>query len=124
MNDDAPNHGRPVGGGLGDEGPPRRLGPIDVSAIVGQAPGNASIAKQREHVREYLAKRLLALLAGTILLGAVMMMTRRWTHVSAEDTRLFFQVAFSAIIALVSAATGFYFGSGSGGSHGRESGSS
>lgn len=114
---DSPNHGGPVGGGDGDEGSPTRLDPIDVSAIAGKAPGSASIAKQREDVREFLAKRLLALLAGTLLLGAAMMMTRRWTQITAEDTRIFFQVAFSAIIALVSAATGFYFGSGSGGSN-------
>jgi len=93
---------------------PTRLEPVDVWTAAGKAPGRADIEKQREDVREFLAKWLLGLLAGTMLVGAAMMVTRRWTHISGDDTRLFFQVGFSAIIALVSAATGFYFGNSAG----------
>lgn len=76
--------------------------------------GRVSIEERREDVREFLARRLVWVLVLTLVLGAGLMATRAQTGVSAEDTRMFFQVAFTGIISLVSAATGFYFGSSAG----------
>ncbi|CAN5427623.1 hypothetical protein BH11ACT8_BH11ACT8_01850 [soil metagenome] len=91
--------------------PPRRLDDVRAEDIARETRGGASIEAKREDVREYLARTLIRMLGFTIFLAVALIATRRWTHVSEDETRMFFQVVFTAVIALVSAATGFYFGS-------------
>lgn len=111
---DASNSARPAPGAGG-------AGPAGQAVNVRRGPqiriasrGRISIEERREDVREFLTRRLVWVLVLTLLLGTGLMVTRDLTGVSAEDARLFFQVAFTAVISLVSAATGFYFGSSAG----------
>lgn len=73
-----------------------------------------SITKQRENVREFLARRLVTLLAATLGVGFLLIAFQRLTGVSPTDIRTFFELIFGPLVALVSAATGFYFGSTAG----------
>lgn len=66
---------------------------------------------QVDRVRELLAKRLVWLLAATILLGFVMLSTTRWTKLSPPDVKSSFELFFTALVTLVSSVIGFYFGS-------------
>ena len=70
--------------------------------------------KQRENVREFLARGLVTLLAATLAVGFLLIAFQRLTGVPAADIRTFFELIFGPLVALVSAATGFYFGSTSG----------
>ena len=70
-----------------------RLAPIKI-----RTRGRVSIDERREDVREFLARRLVSVLVLTLLLGSALMASRKFTGVSAEDTRLYFQVAFTAVL--------------------------
>jgi len=83
---------------------------ISASALARDVSGTVSIARQREYVREFLAKRLVLLLSALLAAGLLLIGLQRWTHVPVEAVTSFFQLVFSPVIALVSAATGFYFG--------------
>jgi len=87
----------------------RRIKSLDLSNLGKTSPGRADIAKQREDVREYIAKRFLILLGGTVFLGFLLMVTSRWTHVTEDMIRTYFQTVFPAVVTLVSGAAAFYF---------------
>ena len=73
-----------------------------------------SITKQRENVREFLARGLVALLAATLAVGFLLIAFQHLTGVPLADIKTFFELIFGPLVALVSAATGFYFGSTAG----------
>ncbi len=91
------------------------LAAITDTALVNDAfnkPGDAiSEQKQRENVREFLAKGLVWLLAATLAVGFLLIAFQHLTGVPPADIRTFFELIFGPLVALVSAATGFYFGS-------------
>jgi hypothetical protein len=92
--------------------PATALPNVTTDDLVGILPkSGVSLDKQREDVREFLAKRLIAILAGLLAAGLLLVAFQRVTEVSVDDVRTFFEVVFTPVIALVSAATGFYFGS-------------
>ena len=64
-----------------------------------------------DKVRKTIVVWLLGLLSGTIALGITGVATTRWTGVSVADVRSVFDIAFTAVVALVSTAVGFYFAS-------------
>jgi hypothetical protein len=94
-----------------EQAPFRPLPPVTASGLARDIRGQVSITQQRENVREFLAKRLIAILAGLLLIGFILLATERYTGLSTDDIRAFFELVFTPLIALVSAATGFYFGS-------------
>jgi hypothetical protein len=64
-----------------------------------------------DRVRELLAKRLVWILAATIILGFGLLATTHWTHVAPDDVRSIFELFFTALVTLVSSVCGFYYGS-------------
>ena len=62
-----------------------------------------------DKVRKLIVIWLLSLLTGTIVLGIVGVATAKVMGVDVADVRSFFEIVFSAVIALVSTAVGFYF---------------
>lgn len=69
-------------------------------------------AEQSDQARFTLVRRLLWLLALVLAAGAAMLATTRWTKLTAQDVSDFVTMVFGAVLALASAAVGFYFGSG------------
>ncbi|GAB1516804.1 hypothetical protein JCM33774_88490 [Actinophytocola sp. KF-1] len=102
----APPKRRPSGAHAGEEVREKVL-----SSNLAKNVRGLSLAEQRENVREFLAKRLVALLAGVLAIGLLLLAIQHWTGVNTADIRSLYDVLFSPLIALVSAATGFYFGS-------------
>ena len=89
--------------------------PIDLSA---QTPSDVHLQTiptgvpfdpepQRERIRGRIAQGLLWMLAGVMLLAFGSM----WTGVDAELLKTVLTIIFGPLVALVSAATGFYYGS-------------
>lgn len=62
-----------------------------------------------DKVRKLIVIWLLSLLSGTIVLGIAGVATAKLMGSEVADVRSFFEIVFSAIIALVSTAVGFYF---------------
>lgn len=65
----------------------------------------------KEKVQWRLARYLTLLLASTILIAAAMLASTKWTGVSPEDITVMFAPLFTALVALVGSAVGFYYGS-------------
>jgi hypothetical protein len=61
---------------------------------------------------ERLALYLLRLLSGVLLGGAAMLATTRWTHLDSAVVKDAFFGVLIAIMTLVAAAAGFYYGAG------------
>jgi hypothetical protein len=61
---------------------------------------------------ERLALYLLRLLAGVLVGGAAMLATTRWTHLDSGIVKDAFFGVLLAIMTLVAAAAGFYYGAG------------
>jgi hypothetical protein len=74
------------------------------SALPATAP---TIDRDRERMRGWIALALIGLLAAVLLAAFVGLLT---TTISAHDLKELSPVFLSPLIALVSAATGFYFG--------------
>lgn len=62
---------------------------------------------ERERIRGRIALTLLAMLAGVLLLTFISM----WFGMNAEVLRTVLTIVFGPLVTLVSAATGFYYGS-------------
>lgn len=62
---------------------------------------------QRELIRGKIALRLLWMLAGVLLLAFISM----WFKMDTETLRTVLTIIFGPLVTLVSAATGFYYGS-------------
>ena len=62
---------------------------------------------QRERMRGWIALGLLGMLAGVLLLTFISM----WVGMKAEVLQTVLTIIFGPLVALVSAATGFYYGS-------------
>ena len=62
---------------------------------------------QRERIRGWIALTLLGMLALVRLLAFISM----WVEMSAEVLRTLLTIIFGPLVTLVSAATGFYYGS-------------
>lgn len=70
-----------------------------------------SIEQEREIVRGELARKLVRTLNITLVAVAALLVTSRWTGLDLKTAKEFFDPILSAVIALVSSALGFYFGS-------------
>lgn len=70
-----------------------------------------SIEQEREIVRGELARKLVRTLNVTLVAVALLLATSRWTGLNLQTAKEFFDPILSAVIALVSSALGFYFGS-------------
>ena len=57
-----------------------------------------------------LVRRLLWLLAGVVFSGVAMLVTARWTLLTATEVAAFMIMVFGAVLTLTGAAVGFYFG--------------
>ena len=116
-------------GGLGDDDPAElELIPPnseDTSPVLGPIMGELSgppdtvpfdADRYLAEARWRLAKSLLQVLVLVVVLTVAFLGTSRWTKLGVENLRSVFEVMFGSIVTLVSAATGFYFGTGQGGS--------
>jgi len=90
--------------------------PIDETGTA-PAPGLPTIEaapydpqERLDSVRSYIAFSLIGLLALVVICSFALLATARWTHLTLEEARPLIEVIFSSVTALVSAATGFYFG--------------
>lgn len=92
-------------------------GSLDVASLLGVEPpsdeGPWNQERQREGVRGRLSQHLLWLLTGLVASGILLLALARYTQVPAAELRSFFEVVFIPVVTLVSAATGFYFGTSS-----------
>lgn len=67
-------------------------------------------APARENVRGWIAQALICILGGTILVSFVFL----WLHADkSKELHDFLAVIFGPLVALVGAATGYYFGASS-----------
>jgi hypothetical protein len=82
-----------------------------VSDVLNKPDEAISETKQRENVREFLTRGLVMLLGATLGIGFLLIAFQHLTGVPPADIRTFFELIFGPLVALVSAATGFYFGS-------------
>ena len=71
-------------------------------------PYNPSQALDKARIR--VAMWLLRVLILVIVLNAVLLSTARLTGIAIDDVRSLFETMFGSMVTLVSAATGFYFG--------------
>jgi hypothetical protein len=60
--------------------------------------------------RYALVRRLLWLLIGVLTGGVGMLLTTRWTRLTADEISDFVTMVFGATVALAGCAVGFYFG--------------
>ena len=89
--------------------------PVDLSAEMPPAVGQPTIPTgppfdpepQRERIRGWSALALLGMLALVLLLVFISM----WVGMNAEVLRTVLTIIFGPLVTLVSAATGFYYGS-------------
>lgn len=89
--------------------------PIDLSAEMPSAVGQPTVPTgppydpepQREIIRGKIALWLLGMLAVVLLLTFISM----WAGMNAEVLRTVLTIIFGPLVTLVSAATGFYYGS-------------
>lgn len=72
--------------------------------------GEVEAVTHRDRVRWQLAKYLILLLAGTVFLTFALLATSKWTGVQSNEIRGVFDLMFTALVALVGSAVGFYFG--------------
>lgn len=94
--------------------------PVDLSAEIPSAVHPQTIPTgvpfdpepQRERIRGWIALGLLVMLALVLLLTFISM----WAGMNAEVLQTVLTIIFGPLVALVSAATGFYYGSRSGSS--------
>lgn len=94
-----------------EAGPVHAQASIAASELANRFPGSISVQRQRENVREYLAKKLVLILGLLIAAGLALAAVGKLTGIPIDDLRSFYEVIFTPVIALVSAATGFYYGS-------------
>jgi hypothetical protein len=64
----------------------------------------------RYQARFALVRRLLWVLAGVLVGGVGMLVSTRWTRLTADDVSDFVTMVFGAMVALVGCGVGFYFG--------------
>jgi hypothetical protein len=69
------------------------------------------LVEHLHRARYALVRRLLWLLAGVLAGGVGMLLTTRWTRLTADEVSDFVTMVFGATVALVGCAVGFYFGS-------------
>jgi len=109
----------------GGDSPPPEQGPAPEAwspLTAGEEPSGAADPRLRtrpfvitEHfhnARFTLVRRLLWLLTGVLAVGAGMMMSTKWTGLAPDEVTDFVTMVFGAILALVGAAVGLYFGGG------------
>ena len=65
----------------------------------------------REVIRGKIALRLLWMLAGVLLLAFISIWLSKWLGMDIETLRTVLTIIFGPLVTLVSAATGFYYGS-------------
>ena len=65
----------------------------------------------REIIRGKIALRLLWMLAGVLLLAFISIWLSKWLGMDIEILRTVLTIVFGPLVTLVSAATGFYYGS-------------
>jgi hypothetical protein len=65
---------------------------------------------QLNRARYALVRRLLWVLAGVLVGGVGMLVTTRWTGLTADDVSDFVTMVFGAVVALAGCAVGFCFG--------------
>lgn len=100
------------------EPPPDRLEEIDETATAAPAPGLGYIEVSRPYnsqqqldaVRSRLTYCLVGLLAISIVGGFALVLTAPLTDLPLDGIRLIIEIIITPTVALVSAATGFYFG--------------
>lgn len=68
------------------------------------------LQRELRQVRPRLAKAILWLLAGTIVLHAAMLATSRWTGLAPGEVSSVFNTTFAGLMTLAGTALGFYFG--------------
>lgn len=68
-------------------------------------------AKHTAETQADLAKALILIVAGVLLVGAGLLVSTKWTGLQTRDVLEFFGVAFAAVVTLATAATSFWFGS-------------
>lgn len=66
---------------------------------------------QREIIRGKIATQLLWMLAGVLLLTFISIWFSKWLGMDSEMLRTVLTIIFGPLVTLVSAATGFYYGS-------------
>ena len=89
--------------------------PVDLSAEIPPAAHRQTIPTgapfnpepQRERIRGWIALSLLGMLAVVLLLAFISM----WVGMKAEVLQTVLTIIFGPLVTLVSAATGFYYGS-------------
>jgi hypothetical protein len=75
-----------------------------------------ALNEHMHRARFTLVRRLLWLLSAVLGTGVAMLVTTRWTRLTADDVSDFVTMVFGAVLSLVGASVGFYFG----GDRGRE----
>lgn len=84
------------------------FGQIEPTPIARAAPVSYSPDKTRENYRGIIALILIALMAAIIAISFALL----WIHPDRnKDLQQFFAVVYGPVVALVGAATGYYFGS-------------
>ena len=68
------------------------------------------LVEHLHRARYSLVRRLLWLLAGVLAGGVAMLLTTRWTRLTADEVSDFITMVFGAVVALAGCAVGFYFG--------------
>lgn len=68
------------------------------------------LERELRMIRPQLAKYLLALLALTIILHALLLASFRYTGLSPSDIDSVFNTTFTGLMTLAGSAIGFYFG--------------
>jgi len=69
-----------------------------------------ALLDQLNRSRYALVRRLLWVLAGVLVGGVGMLVTTRWTGLTADDVSDFVTMVFGAVVALAGCAVGFCFG--------------
>jgi hypothetical protein len=82
--------------------------PVKTTVYGPMTPPRPPSSRPPERVALYLVRLLAGVLAG----GAAMLATARWTRVDTGMIRDTFLAVLAAILTLVAAAAGFYYGTG------------
>jgi hypothetical protein len=83
---------------------------LTAAADLGLRTRPVALLDQLSRARYALVRRLLWVLAGVLVGGVGMLVTTRWTGLTADDVSDFVTMVFGAVVALAGCAVGFCFG--------------